>query len=959
MKGITKRQRVLLMGTFAFMLTVLFMTSTLAWQSSQQKALNTLTVNRDPQSVTLTKLARDKEDHETDQVLEGAVFALYQVTKDGDKQIGGYYTTNDKGQINVDVPPGEYYFEEIVPPSGYTFDLDKDDKVTKHYPFTVSSEDKDKAIKVKAFNRLSKGQLEVVKTVKNEDDSALSDQQKKQDFLFTITFSDGGTYSYQLDTSDDRYEVKSGNTITLKHGQQAIFKDIPEGIHYTVMEQEVSGVISEASHSSGTIHSKASQVVFTNTFLTTTSELRLQKQVVSGIGSPLTEEQFQQEFTFRFTFSDKETAFPYETTTGRTEELKSGDTLTLKHDETVTFKNMPIRTTYTVTEEPTVGYISGQTYWEGQLVTTDGALIVVTNEVDTDSTATNDLTFTKQVVADKPDEDILFSFEVTFSDSKNYEYQLDDGPVLSHKSGDVIQLKANQKVTFKDLPVGVGYQIKELETPHYQGELTEVSGTILSSEDTNYTFINHFEGNPFLQIKKVGEGNEFDPTKEFTFTVYVNGQELEEKVVLKAGEMSDAIPLTIGDTWRVVEDISEPPAYQQTGIVNSIGQITQANQEVMVTQTNTHVTQKQVTIAGQKHWVIPAESQEKQPESITVRLMNGDRLVSTQEVKRPAWSYEFKVPEVDSEGNLIVYRIEEESVPGFAMSLIEDSYDITNTYVMPVQVAPLTVVKEITGDTPLSSSTFEFTLSPGEETVSIQGSGRVDISSPTFDSPGTYQYTIREKNLGLVGYTYDTTVYEWTIVVEAENDALTITSETLTKDGEAYNSRELVFVNQFKTSLDEKQTIRGTKTWHHGTNPTKSYPTSIIVLLLADNEVIQQKEIMEAKDWGYQFTVPVYTGSGEKIVYSIQEVPVSGYQTKVSGYDLINTYIESRPKPPGKKDPDKDKGTLAQTGEKIRVIAFIAGLILVIGVSGFYLHQKKQRKQRTKRVKNTRSKRRR
>lgn len=957
MNPIVKRQRVLFIGVVSLLLTLLIVTNTLGWQSSQQKALNTLTVNRDPQSVTLIKFARDKEDQETDHVLEGAVFALYQVTKDGDKQIGGYYTTNDKGQINVDVPPGEYYFEEITPPSGYTFDLDKNGKVTKHYLFTVSSEDKEAAIEVKVFNRLSKGQLEVVKTVKNEDDSLLSDQQKQQNFLFTITFSDKGTYSYQIDDSVNRYEVKSGNTITLKHGQQAIFKDIPEGIHYTVTEHPLLGVVSEASHSSGTIHSKASQAAFTNTFLTTTSELRLQKQVVSGSGKPLTEEQLQQEFTFRFTFSDKETAFPYETTTGRTGELKSDDTLTLKHDETVTFKNMSIRTTYTVTEEPTVGYISGQTYWEGQLVKTDGVLIVVTNEVDTDSTATNDLTFTKQVVAEKPDEDILFSFEVTFSDSKNYEYQIDDGLVLSHKSGDVIQLKANQKVTFKDLPVGVGYQIKELETPHYRGELTEVTGTILSSEDTNYTFMNHFEGNPFLQIKKVGEGNEFDPTKEFTFTVYVNDQALEEKVVLKAGEMSDAVPLTIGDTWRVVEDISEDPTYQQTGIVNSIGQITQVDQNVLVTQTNTHITQKQVTIAGQKHWIIPAEYQEKQPESIIVRLMNGDRLVATQEVKGPGWSYEFKVPEVDSEGNLIVYRIEEESIPGFAMSSIEDSYDITNTYVTPVQVAPLTVVKKITGDTPLSSSTFEFTLSPGDETVSIQGSGRVDIPSPTFDSPGTYHYTIREKNLGLVGYTYDIAVYQWTIVVEAEGDALTITSETLTKDGEAYNSRELVFVNQFKTSLDEKQTIRGTKTWHHGTNSTKSTPTSIIVLLLADNEVIQQKEIMEPTDWSYQFTVPVYTVSGEKIVYSIQEVPVSGYQTKVSGYDLINTYIESTPKPPGKKNPDK--GILAQTGEKISMIAFIAGLILVIGVSGFYLHQRNHKKQKNKRVKNIRSKKRR
>ena len=949
MKLIAKRQRVLLVSGVSLILFVLMVTSTLAWQASQQKAVNELKLDREPQEVVLTKYAKDKENEETTQVIEGTLFTLYSKTPTGDKQIGGFYTTDKKGQIKVSVPPGTYYFEEVTPSPGYTFDQDEKGQLIKRYPFTVTSDNKEKPIQVTAYNRLSKGKLEVSKQVKNADDSPLTEAQKQQVFTFKITFSDKGTYSYQLEDSDKWYPVKSGDTFTLKHGQQAIFKEIPEGIQYTLTEAQVPGVVSEGSNTSGTIHSKPSQVVFTNTYLET-SQLVLKKQVVSGEGTPLTEAQQKQVFSFLVTFSDKEVVYPYETTKGREGTVQSGDTVTLIHGEELKIYNLPIGTSYTVTEQATEGYLSGQMYWDGTLLESGPTTLDIVNEVATDVTQTNSLTFTKQVVTEAEQDDTDFSFEVSFEDDQAYEYQIDGGPIKTHQSGNIIPLKASQRVTFKDLPVGLVYYIKELETPHYQGELTEVSGIILSQESAEFIFINHFKEQAHLQVKKVGEGENFNPDELFTFTVYVNGKMLDEKVVLKAGETSEPIPLELGDTWRVVEEVGHPD-YHQTSITNSVGQITEADQEVLVIQTNTYRVPPTKVIKGEKQWDIPEGMADKQPQAITIHLMAGQQVVATQEVSGPEWTYTFDVPQYDSSGKEILYHIKEEAIPGFAMSPVEGTFDIKNTYVVPVQRPPLKVIKQVTGKEPTTPSDFIFQLTPGEEELVITGSGEGVFPSLTFDSPGTYHYTIREKQTGILGYTYDDSVYDWTLVIEEKEGQLEIVSETLEKNGEPYLEDALMFENQFEPSLDEKLMIKGTKTWQHGSNPTANYPTAIVVELLGNGRVVQQKQVSEIDQWVYEFVAPVYDETGEKITYKVKESPVPHYETTVSGYDLTNTFIEETEPPtsgssdsqPSTTTTTKRPGKLPQTNEKRTLVGVFLGLVIVLGITSYYVTTRKRK----------------
>lgn len=628
--------------------------------------------------------------------------------------------------------------------------------------------------------------------------------------------------------------------------------------------------------------------------------------------------------------------------------------MTLVHGEELKIYELPIGTSYTVTEQTTEGYLSGQMYWEGTLLESGPTTLDIVNEVETDVTQTNSLTFTKQVITEAEQDDTEFSFDVSFEDNKAYGYQIDGGEIKTHQSGDLIPLKAGQRVTFKDLPVGLVYHIKELETPHYQGELTEVSGIILSQASAEFTFINHFKEQAQLRIKKVGEGENFNPDELFTFTVYVNGKELDEKVVLKAGETSEFIPLRLGDTWRVVEEMGHPD-YQQTTITNSVGQVTEANQEVLVTQTNTYCVPPTKVIKGEKQWDIPEAMDDKQPESITIHLMAGKQVVATQEVTGPDWTYLFEVPQYDSIGKEILYHIEEDPIPGFAMSPVEGSFDIKNTYVVPVQRTPLKVIKQVTGQEPTTPSDFIFQLIPGEEELMITGSGEGEFPSMTFDSPGTYHYTIREKQTGILGYTYDNSVYDWTLIVEEKEGHLEIVSETLEKNGEPYLEEALVFENQFEPSLDEKVVIKGTKTWQHGSNLKASYPTSIVVQLLGNGRVVQQKKVSDTDKWMYEFVVPVYDEEGEEITYKVKEVPVPQYETTVSGYDLTNSFIgEPEPTTSGSSSsqpPTKRPGKLLQTNEKRRLVAVFVGLVIVLGVMVYYSSRAKSKKKSKKRKK--------
>ena len=493
------------------------------------------------------------------------------------------------------------------------------------------------------------------------------------------------------------------------------------------------------------------------------------------------------------------------------------------------------------------------------------------------------------------------------------------------------------------------YELVEQAVDGYQSQLQQLEGTVLSAHEFHITFHNYLKESAHLVIEKIGVGEGFNQNKDFIFDIWINGKQLDYPITLKAGEVSQPITLNMGDTWKVVEKNVFDDEYSQTELLNGTGVVNVPNQRIKVSQTNTYVGKPMMDLQGQKSWSIPENVQVSIPEKIVVELKDKDRVVAIQEVTGPEWRYQFHVPKLNEKGKVIQYTVEEVPIDNFYPVYEANTINITNVYRLPVLSKAVPIEKVLVGDTPPKEEIVEFRLSPGHEVVQIKGKGQATFAPITFSQAGTYTYTITERNKGVLGYTYDSSIYTWTIVVVEKEHQLTIASEEFKKDGNAYTQESLVFKNQFDASkiIHEKITISGYKTWNYGTQPKEEHPQSITVLLIGNGKVVYQQEISEKDNWTYSFTVNSHDKGGKKIRYSIDELSVPEYKKSLNGNNLTNTYIGSviPEKENNIKETNsmKSRGTVPKTGEKRSIFLIVIGVVLIMVSGWICMYRRKNR----------------
>ena len=880
--------------TAVFLLSSLI-TGTLGWQSLGQTAKNE-TQSEIPAyaDVELLKQEKQPDGTETEIPVPGAAFYLF--TEDG-MQLGGRYVTDSDGTISVSLEPGEYYFEEFSPAPGFAFDTDAGGNRITRYPFVVTGNETEEVV-VTAYNIRLQGALSVQKLVENADGSPLTDEQKAQEFVFTVAFSDGGAYSYSIDGGEPQ-EITSGGALTLKHGQSAVFEQIPVGVTYTVAEQPMPGYAMSGTGHTGTITEAGSAARFTNTYTPSqTGSLTVSKEV-RGDGADL-----QKEFTFTAVIN------------GETE------TFVLKHGESQIFPDLSFGTTYTITETDCTaqGYAATVREYTGQITGAEELRLPFVN-VYQPPTELGSLTVSKEVVGDNPEPDKEFTFEVTFSDGGTYEYTVDGGEPQELTSGGVLKLKAGQQAVFEGLPDGITYAVKETDTAGYLPAIEEIFGKVVGGENVLAAFQNRVPETPeqpailIITKKLAGEYPKADENKDFHFTLTIDGTETQ--FTLKSGE-SKEFEIPAGARYEVREDDYSSDGYALT-LENGVGAAV-SGQTITVTAANSYTGEVQTEIKGEKTWELGGHTVAL-PKSITVQLKNGDLLVEEITVtpnENSEWHYTFTAPKYDADGNEIVYTVEEAPITDFIPSY--DDFNILNTYIPPVEIDPPIIEKVAEGENPPETE-FAFLLK-GEnnapmpegsngntKTVARIGSGEIEGGAFSFASPGVYTYTISELNTGAEGWTYDNTVYTLTFTVTLEDGALHA-SCTLTKDGVAAD--KALFVNHYTPEEPDTVEIAGTKTWNHGNTPNP--PDSIIVYVYADGELTVQRQVTAKEGWKYAFELPKYADDGHEIVYTVGEADVPGYTAEIKGYDILNTYTGATPEPePEPPDPGDDKPSTPST----------------------------------------------
>ncbi len=769
------RRKGLLLCVWA-MLLALPLTGTFCWSSVSQAARNEA---RDvPKAeVELDIFERALDGTPTTLPLPGTEFLLYR--SDG-TQVGGTYTTDAAGKINLELPPGDYWFEEWSPAPWHGFDLDGAGKPVKKYPFTVSRADMGTGtpVIVTVYNPLLTGNLTVTKTVEDQDGSPLAPEQREQEFTFTVTFSDGGTYAYTLfdaaGTDLGSVSLPSGGTLKLKHGRRAVFTGVPAGVQYTVVETPAEGYAIRSHRHTGHITADGTTAEFRNLYRK--GALAVSKTIVNEDGTAPTAAQLAQEFTFTVTFSDGGT-YPYTVLDGSGKVLGgamllSGQTIPLRHGLTAVFTGIPDGVTYTVAEASVpAGYRPVPAARSGALTGGFTARADFVNRWGDEPDGPGGLAVEKAIQNPGGTEPtgeqraLEFEFTVVFADGGTYPYAVRDpeGNELASgtlPSGGGVKLRHGWRLVFPTLPRGLGYTVTETDHLDYRPLLRQAAGEVRGGVTAELLFRNvppEPETGSLILTKTVeGVRPTADADKEFIFTVTFSDAGRHSYTIYDAADAvrgSDAITgsgdLVLRHGWRAVfPDLPKGVTYTVTErdyaadgcaltMINGAGTVTGG--DIAAEAVNTY---PRTLIPGLKLWDLGGHTGVSLPSSIWVRLYRGEALIGRVPVRPDPygnWVFSFTAPRYDVSGDEIVYRVEEEPVANFTPEYDPESFNIVNHYIPPAKPTPTPNRPGPGGpdgpddpdDPPASTST------PGGETSPAPGETPAPGGEPTLPSGET------------------------------------------------------------------------------------------------------------------------------------------------------------------------------------------------------------------------------
>ena len=128
-----------------------------------------------------------------------------------------------------------------------------------------------------------------------------------------------------------------------------------------------------------------------------------------------------------------------------------------------------------------------------------------------------------------------------------------------------------------------------------------------------------------------------------------------------------------------------------------------------------------------------------------------------------------------------------------------------------------------------------------------------------------------------------------------------------------YNAETGILTVQDPPELTE---ISGEKIWDDENDADKIRPKSIVVELYADGEKVDEQTVTAASNWKFTFTDLPKVKDGKEIVYTIGEVKVEGYTTKIDGFKITNTH------------------KVVKTGDEMNLGLWISIMIMAIAAMG-------------------------
>ncbi|PEW82214.1 hypothetical protein CN445_28360, partial [Bacillus cereus] len=414
--------------------------------------------------------------------------------------------------------------------------------------------------------------------------------------------------------------------------------------------------------------------------------------------------------------------------------------------------------------------------------------------------------------------------------------------------------------------------------------------------------------------------------------------------ILQNGNIIQTQDVTAANNWNYT--IADLPAYDNDGnaYTYTVKEKPVAGYKSEVNGYNiTNTKDAKTSVSGTKTW--NDNNATDRPSSIQVELLQNGNIIKTQDVTAAnSWNYTFAdLAQYDANGVAYTYTVKEKPVAGYKSEV--KGYDITNTKVAKMTVEGTKTWKD--GNATDRPATIQVDLLQNGNVIQTQdvtaanGWKYTFTNLESYDANGVaYIYTVKEKSVA--GYKSEVKGYDITNTKVGEtkvegtktwNDGNAIDRPNsiqveLLQNGNVIQTQDVTAANSWKYTFADlaqydangvaytytvkekpvagyksevngynitntkvaKMTVEGTKTWKDG-NATDR-PAMIKVELLQNGNLIKTQDVLAIMGWKYIFAdLAAYDANGVAYQYEVEEQPVAGYQSSVSGYDITNTKV--------------------------------------------------------------------
>ncbi|MFT4445328.1 Cna B-type domain-containing protein, partial [Parvimonas sp. G1967] len=391
------------------------------------------------------------------------------------------------------------------------------------------------------------------------------------------------------------------------------------------------------------------------------------------------------------------------------------------------------------------------------------------------------------------------------------------------------------KHTFKDLPVydengkEIEYTVKEVKVDGYD---SKVEG----SAENGFVITNKNLAKTEVPVEKKWLGKAVD--------------EIEVKLLADGKEVQTA-KLNETNSWK--HTFKDLPVYDENGkeIEYTVKEVNidgyeskiEGNAKDGFVITNKNLAKTEVPV--EKKWI------GKAVDEIEVKLLADGKEVQTAKLNEAnSWKHTFKdLPVYDENGKEIEYTVKEVAIDGYE-SKIEGSADkgfvITNKNLAKTEVP---VEKKWLGK------------AVDEIEVKLLADGK-EVQTAKLNEANSWKHTFKD----LPVYDENGKEIEYT-VKEVNIDGYESKIEGNAKDGFVITNKNLA-----KTEVPVEKKWLGKAV------------DEIEVKLLADGKEVQTAKLNEANSWKHTFKdLPVYDENGKEIEYTVKEVNIDGYESKIEG----------------------------------------------------------------------------